>query len=106
MSFSLKWLSKICSHDFANMLRASKNNVDLVFGFHSHPHHSVGHLRMHVLLHDFDFRTCSTLEHDWKTIPFGAVEDVLDEEAEPKVPGGWPLQWNGTGGHVLHFNVS
>lgn len=48
----------------ANMLRASKNNVDLVFGFHPHPHHSVGHLHMHVLLLDFEFRTYSTLEHD------------------------------------------
>ncbi|KAF9492956.1 hypothetical protein BDN71DRAFT_1509055 [Pleurotus eryngii] len=76
--------------NFANMLRASKNNADLVFGFHPHPHHSVGHLHMHVLLHDLEFRKYSTLEHDWKTIPFGAVEHVLDEEAEPKVPGGWP----------------
>ncbi|KAF9492946.1 hypothetical protein BDN71DRAFT_1450906 [Pleurotus eryngii] len=67
---------------YANMLRATWNSrlqdgKDIVFGFHSHPHHSVGHLHMHVLPDDAKFRTHSTLVHDRKTLSFEAVEHVL-----------------------------
>ncbi len=76
---------------FANTLRTNRSSADVVFGFHSHPHHSVGHLHMHVVLADPHFRTYSTLAHDWKTLSFEAVEHVLGgEEAELTIPGGWP----------------
>ncbi|KAF4586593.1 hypothetical protein EYR40_010605 [Pleurotus pulmonarius] len=52
----------------------------------------VGHLHMHVLLDDAEFRTHSTLAHDWKTLSFEAVEHVLGEVAESTIPGGWPMQ--------------
>ncbi|KAJ8694017.1 hypothetical protein PTI98_008950 [Pleurotus ostreatus] len=83
---------------FANMLRTTWNSglqdgKDLVFGFHSHPHHSVGHLHMHVLLDDAKFRTHSTLAHDWKTLSFATVEYVLGGgSTESPIPGGWPMQ--------------
>ncbi|KDQ32194.1 hypothetical protein PLEOSDRAFT_154387 [Pleurotus ostreatus PC15] len=82
---------RISAVNFANTLRTNTSATDVVFGFHSHPHHSVGHLHMHVLLADPQFRTYSTLAHDWKTLSFEAVEHVLgEEEAEPTIPGGWP----------------
>ncbi|KAF7426465.1 hypothetical protein PC9H_008834 [Pleurotus ostreatus] len=71
---------RISAVDFAKTLRATKNRVDVAYGFHSHPHHSVGHLHMHVLLADPQFRTYSTLAHDWKTLSFEAVEYVLGAE--------------------------
>ncbi|KAF9492932.1 hypothetical protein BDN71DRAFT_1163064 [Pleurotus eryngii] len=82
---------RISAVDFANTLRMNMSSTDVVFGFHSHPHHSVGHLHMHVLLSDPQFRTYSTLAHDWKTLSFEAVEHALGgDEAEPSIPGGWP----------------
>ncbi|KAF9492947.1 hypothetical protein BDN71DRAFT_1163577 [Pleurotus eryngii] len=79
---------RISAVNFANTLRATRNSVDVVYGFHSHPHHSVGHLHMHVLLADPLFRTNSTLAHDRKTLSFEAVEHVLGaEEAESKSYG-------------------
>ncbi|KAL4262146.1 HIT domain-containing protein [Pleurotus pulmonarius] len=71
---------RISAADFAKKLRAGRNRVDIVYGFHAHPHHSVGHMHMHVLLADPRFRTQSTLAHDWKTLPFEAVEYVFHRE--------------------------
>ncbi|KAF4586598.1 hypothetical protein EYR40_010610 [Pleurotus pulmonarius] len=82
---------RISATNFANTLRTNRSSADVVLGFHSHPHHSVGHLHMHVVLADPQFRTYSTLAHDWKTLSFEAVEHVLGgEEVELTIPGGWP----------------
>jgi hypothetical protein len=54
--------------------------TDFVFGYHAHPHHTVGHLHRHILAAPSEFRIRSTDAHDWKTIPEDAVLEVLQEE--------------------------
>ncbi|KAJ8507846.1 hypothetical protein ONZ45_g9831 [Pleurotus djamor] len=53
---------------------------DVVFGFHVHPHASIGHLHMHVLLNDSSFRQHSTFAHDWKTVSVKVIRDILQRE--------------------------
>ncbi|KAG6817564.1 hypothetical protein H0H87_006941 [Tephrocybe sp. NHM501043] len=60
------------------------NVNDFFFGFHATPHASVGHLHMHVLAADTEFRRYSTGVHDWKTIPAAAVMEVIREEKAAK----------------------
>ena len=52
---------------------------DFTIGFHPHPHHSVGHLHMHVVAKPEIFREFSATRHDWKTVPLDVVEEVERE---------------------------
>lgn len=61
--------------------KLSKVNFDdFFFGFHAAPDASIGHLHMHVILAPQEFRTTSTGEHDWKTIPAQAAMAVITRE--------------------------
>ncbi|KAJ8481839.1 hypothetical protein ONZ45_g15169 [Pleurotus djamor] len=64
---------------FATQLSLMEDR-DVVFGFHAHPHASVGHLHMHVLLNDGSFRHHSTFAHDWKTVSVKVIRDILQRQ--------------------------